>query len=98
MSGRFRKLTPAVLLTLVVTAYAMTPLVTSRAAPARASSEPASSRFSPAPGSYEVREWVIFVCEPMQPAANAPGLFQSTLPDFAASAKREGAAMKDRDR
>jgi hypothetical protein len=33
-------------------------------------------------GAFEVHEWVIFLCEPNQPQANASTLFSSTLPDF----------------
>lgn len=33
-------------------------------------------------GAFEVHEWVIFVCDPNQPQANASSLFLSTLPDF----------------
>ena len=33
-------------------------------------------------GAFEVHEWVIFICDPNQPQANAGSLFLSTLPDF----------------
>src|SRR5258706_9970689 len=33
-------------------------------------------------GAFEVHEWVIFICDPNQPQANASAMFQSTLPDF----------------
>ena len=33
-------------------------------------------------GDFEVYEWVVLLCDPNQPAANAERMFQSTLPEF----------------
>ena len=36
----------------------------------------------PPQGQFDVYEWVVLVCDPNQPAANAERMFKSTLPDF----------------
>ena len=48
------------------------------AAPAPAARPPATPQ-----GDFEVYEWVVLLCDPNQPAANAEKMFPSTLPDFA---------------
>jgi hypothetical protein len=57
-------------------------------APAAQGARPAPAAQKPvaAPqGTFEVYEWVVFICDPNQPAANAERLFPSTLPDFVGS-------------
>jgi hypothetical protein len=46
-----------------------------------ARAEPTTLPRSPE-GAFEVHEWVILICDPNQPQANASSLFLSTLPDF----------------
>lgn len=43
-------------------------------------------------GAFEVYEWVVLLCDPNQPAANAERMFQSTLPDFVGSRRPAAAA------
>lgn len=45
-------------------------------------------------GAFEVHEWVIFICDPNQPQANAGSLFLSTLPDFMAGRRTAAAVEK----
>jgi hypothetical protein len=45
-------------------------------------------------GAFEVHEWVIFVCDPNQPQANASTLFSSTLPDFMGGRRPPASADK----
>jgi hypothetical protein len=48
-------------------------------------------------GAFEVQEWVIFLCDPNQPQANASSLFLSTLPDFAGSRRNPAPVEKEND-
>jgi hypothetical protein len=43
-------------------------------------------------GAFDVVEWVVLVCDPNQSAANAERMFQSTMPEFAASRRPAAAA------
>src|SRR5689334_4439726 len=46
-------------------------------------------------GAFEVTDWVIFVCDPNQPQANASSLFNSTLPDFMGSRRSPAPVEKE---
>jgi hypothetical protein len=48
-------------------------------------------------GAFEVTDWVIFICDPNQPQANASTLFQSTLPDFTGSRRSPAPVEKESD-
>lgn len=46
---------------------------------------PAKPSVTTPQGNFEVYEWVVLLCDPNQPAANAERMFQSTLPEFVGS-------------
>jgi hypothetical protein len=48
-------------------------------------------------GAFEVQEWVIFLCDPNQPQANASSLFLSTLPDFVGSRRNPAPVEKENE-
>src|SRR2546421_12317655 len=48
-------------------------------------------------GAFEVQEWVIFLCDPNQPQANASTLFLSTLPDFVGSRRSPAPVEKENE-
>jgi hypothetical protein len=59
---------------------------------------PAAPKPAAAPqGTFEVYEWVVLVCDPNQPAANAERMFQSTLPDFVGSRRPSAPATVGAD-
>ncbi len=60
----------------------------------RATALPATLPKSPE-GSFEVHEWVIFICDPNQPQTNASAMFQSTLPDFIAGRRLPAPVEKE---
>jgi hypothetical protein len=48
-------------------------------------------------GAFEVQEWVVFLCDPNQPQANASSLFLSTLPDFVGSRRNPAPVEKENE-
>jgi hypothetical protein len=75
----------------LLTAIVVAPQLRAQPAPARQPAPQGARPATPAPapkppaapqGDFEVYEWVVLLCDPNQPAANAERMFPSTLPEF----------------
>jgi hypothetical protein len=62
--------------------------------PTRADSPP---QLKTPEGAFDVYDWVIFICDPNQPQANASAIYQSTLPNFADSRRAPAPVEKAAD-
>ena len=64
-----------------------------RPSPAAANADAPKSPAAPQ-GAFELYEWVVFVADPNQSAANAERLFQSTLPEFVGARRQTAPAAE----
>src|SRR5438105_7572252 len=84
-----RRLTTQILIIICVHLCSSVVALSSLAQPATAPKTPE--------GAFEVQEWVVLLCDPNQPQANASTLFLSALPDFVGSRRNPAPVEKEND-